>query len=229
MSPLHLKTSDLPKTKQPRARLTSLGVANISDAELLALILGNGTATTNVVSLATTLLKSFPLSVLKNVQHPAKLTSLHGIGLVQAGKILAAVELGLRLARLDSSPAIHTSAQAFQLLTSLGQHQREYVVGLYLNARHELLAQETLAVGGLNVNHLEPRDVFGPALKLPCAGIILAHNHPSGNPQPSQDDLHLTEVLQAASELLGIELIDHLVIGRGRYYSLRDEGIIAAD
>ncbi len=220
------KISELPKTQQPREKLASLGVANLSDAELLALILGSGTDRHNVVQLAHVLLQAIPLIKLKQLTTPDRLTRLRGIGRVQAGKIVASLELARRLSNFETSVTIRTSAQAYHLLTGVIHKQREYVIGLYLNARHELLLQETLAVGGLNANHLEPRDVFGPALKLPCVGLILAHNHPSGDPQPSQDDLQLTEVLQTASELLGIELIDHLILGRGCYVSLREKGIL---
>lgn len=216
----------LPKTKRPREKLSVQGVQNINNAELLAVILGSGIKNHNVLTLARQVLRRFPWQAATSVPAQPDLEQLPGIGPYQSAKIRALFELANRLSATSHQQLITTPTQALQAVHSIAYKQREYVMGLYLNARQELLAREMLAVGGLNANHLEPRDVFSKALRLPCASLILAHNHPSGDPLPSQDDLHFTQVMQAAAELLGIELADHIIVASGGHYSFREQGLL---
>lgn len=207
-----------------REKLRHFGVANLSNTELLAIVLGSGTVNLSVIQLATAILKAYPLELLHQ-QTLAKLTALSGIGIAKAGQILAAVELGRR----NLQPPRETVKNPRDVLPHLDQirrRQREHTLCFYLNARHELVHKETIAIGGLNYSLLEARDVFSPALRLPAVSIILAHNHPSGSTKPSQEDFDVTARLAAAGKLLGVTLLDHLIVTKTAYTSLREQGKI---
>jgi DNA repair protein RadC len=208
-----------PKTRE---KLKSVGVENLSNVELLALVLGSGGRRFSVTALAAELLRRFPLSEISR-QPPAALIAFSGMGTAKAAQILAALELGKR--------ALHTGQEAVRNPRAVLAHlehirgkQREYTVCLYLNARQELLHKETIAIGGLNYSLLEARDVFAPALRLPAASVILAHNHPSGSTEPSKEDLEVTCTLISAGKLLGITVLDHLIVTKKHYASLRELG-----
>ena len=140
--------------------------------------------------------------------------------------MLASFELGKRLTEHRSGSAIISSAEVIPHVSEIRQQNREHLLVLYLNGRQELIKKELVAIGGLNFNNLEPRDVLAPAVILPCAYFIMVHNHPSGNPTPSQDDLEVTERLLAAGELLGITLIDHIVVTATGLYSFKEKGLL---
>jgi len=112
------------------------------------------------------------------------------------------------------------------VVADLVDQPREYLIALFLNGRQELIDRETITIGNLNTNLIEPREILGPALRLPCAHLILVHNHPSGNPTPSQDDLAFTQLMISACDLVGLNLVDHLVIGRQGYYSFKEQGLL---
>jgi DNA repair protein RadC len=144
----------------------------------------------------------------------------------QLNRLLRVRELARRwqISPDSSAPAITTPAHALLQFQELRASQRECFAVLYLNSRNQPLGCETVAVGGLNVAALQPREVFEPALRLAAAAVILAHNHPSGDPTPSPEDLAVTRHLQEAGRLLGVEVLDHLVIGAERFKSLRESG-----
>lgn len=204
---------------KPREKLKEFGIKNLTNVELLSVVLGSGTAKLSVFNLAHSLLNSFSLE--KILKTPSKeLIKFPGLGVVKAGQVLAAIELGQRSLKISALPKILTATDAVKHLENIRQKKREHVVCLYLNGRHELIHQETVAIGGLNYSLLEPRDVFGPALRIPAPYIILGHNHPSGSAKPSSEDHQVTEKLKKAGELLGVTLLDHLVIGKNNYFSL---------
>lgn len=216
------RISDLAGSEQPLEKLVLKGASNLSDAELIAILLHTGTKVKNVIQLAEHLVHKNCLNKL-STHSIADLTKTAGIGLVKAGRILAAVELGQRLfAPLHLQKIRITSTnQAIDQLREFANRRQEHLVALYLNARSELIKKEILSVGNLNTNLIEPKEVFSPALTSPCAGIILAHNHPSGDPQPSQDDLIFTKQIYQAGIILGVALIDHLIICQSDYFSFR--------
>lgn len=237
----HLHITNLPKTNRPRERLLATGPKNLTPAELLAVILGSGTSKQHVLSLSRQVVKiirkkqqhsqinkrksSFP--------HLSDLTRLHGIGKIQASKILAVLELGQRFFDQNSNnsirpilPRLFTPKDAIGHAQSLKTSHREQLLGLYLNARYELIHQEILAVGTLNSHQLEPRDVFSPAITLPCRSLILIHNHPSGDPTPSTADILTTKKLRKAAELLGLNLLDHLIVTKNAHTSLKERGLL---
>ncbi len=213
-----------PKVKRPRERLITTGPQNLTQPELMAVVLGSGTQKRNVLSLAKQILTKFGphLSSVTLKQ----LVTIHGIGQIQAAKIIATLELGKRLHQLKPKPRLLKPNDVLREVNEIRTSHREQLIGLYLNARYELMAKEVLAVGSVNAHGIEPRDVFAPAIKLPCRSLILAHNHPSGNPQASQDDIITTTRLKKAGQLLGINLLDHLIITQDSYLSMQQQQLM---
>ena len=205
-----------------REKLRSFGPQNLNNEELLALILGSGTLNVSVIQLATQILHRFPLEMLHQ-QSLAQLISVTGLGLAKAAQIMAALELGKRNHQ-PASVQIKNPRHVLPHLEHIRRKRREHTLCLYLNARHELLHKETIAIGGLNYSLLEARDVLSPALRLPAVSIILAHNHPSGSTEPSAEDLSVTAKLAQAGKLLGVTLLDHLIVTKTAYVSLREQG-----
>jgi len=216
---------DFPKSKRPREKLISRGIASLDTPEVLAVILGSGTRKTNVVNLSRKILKKIPLKKLIDTKL-GDLTKIKGIGTIQGAKILAAIELGRRAFEQGDKKVILTPEAVLQQVEDIKNKNREYLIALYLNARHELISRETVAIGGLNASNIEPRDVFSKALALPCAFIILVHNHPSGDPTPSKDDKVLTKHLIKAGKLLGMRLVDHIIVSKRDYFSFREAGLV---
>jgi len=214
----------LPKVKRPRERLITTGPQNLTQPELMAVVLGSGTQKRNVLSLAKQILNKFGPSL--STVTLKQLTTVHGIGQIQAAKIIATLELGKRLHQLKPKSRLLKPTDVLREVSEIRASHREQLIGLYLNARYELMAKKVLAVGSVNTHSIEPRDVFAPAIKLPCRSLILAHNHPSGDPQPSQDDITTTTRLKEASQLLGISLLDHLVVTKDSYFSLQQQCLI---
>ena len=210
---------------RPREKATKVGFSNVADDELLAILLGSGTKKKPVQELAKSILNQQPLAVWATLS-PAHFEKIVGCGPVKSLQISACIELGRRIFVPPASPIIRTSHDVFIQLSYLANRTREEVVCFYLNARNELLSKQTVAVGGLNYSSLHPRDVFAPALQLPCASVILSHNHPSGNAEPSQEDIRVTETLQAAGNLLGIVLLDHIIVAKDKHVSLAELGIL---
>ena len=216
---------DFPKSKRPREKLLSFGVANLDNFELLAVILGSGTKKENVVNLARKILRKINLKRLSRARI-SDLTNIEGLGTIQAVKILAALELGRRAQTDTQAKKILTPKDVLREIDDIRTKNREYLVALFLNARHELLERQTIAIGGLNTNSIESRDVFSKALALPCAFVVLVHNHPSNDPTPSKDDKTFTKRLSEAGELLGIKIVDHIIVSKKDYFSFREAKLL---
>lgn len=209
---------ELPLCDRPREKAKRLGLAGLSNSELLALIIGSGQAGHNALDLASkveALLRKYELSA-KN------LSKIYGIGTILADKILASLELGQRLAEKDQSRQIDNPSKVSTLALDLASKKQEHCLAFYLNGRQELLSRKTIAIGGLNYNFLEARDIFEPAFQLGASSLILLHNHPSGNCEPSEDDLLLTEKIAKIAKLLGVKLLDHIIIGKNNYFSIKE-------
>lgn len=202
-----------------------MGVSNLSDIELLAVILGSGTKKQNVINLSKKILKSYSLKELADISE-SKLAKVPGIGPVRAAKIIASLELGKRSVGLEMAISIDSPKSAISQLTDIRSKSREYLIGLYLNARNELIQRQVLTIGTLNQNVIEPRDVFSHALTSPCAAIILAHNHPSGDPKPSSDDKKFTDKMSEGAQLMGVELVDHIIVTSKDYFSFKEAGLL---
>lgn len=221
----HIPT--LPSHLRPREKLASLGAANLKDVELLAILLRTGTQARDVLSLAGDILKKFPLREWDQLEI-AKLQSIPGIQLGKACTLLAAVELGRRsLDQAATRPVIHSAKEAYAQFAAIASQHKEHFVVLYLNARHELIVQETISVGTLESSLVHPREVFEPAIRRLASCILLGHNHPSGDLTPSSADRALTKRLIEAGALLGIDVIDHVIVSQRGYSSGRDQGWIS--
>ncbi len=218
---------DLPLEERPRERLIQYGPEHLSTAELIAIILRTGTANYSAVDLGRELLVTY--QDLRGVAKAslAELASHTGIGRAKAVQLKAAIELGRRVLTCNPIllPSVKRPSDVYDLLKASFQDlDREHFKVVHLNTKNQVLKIETTAIGILSSSPVHPREVFKEAVKMSSAGLILAHNHPSGDPTPSQDDLLLTKQLYEAGEILGIRIIDHLILGDNRYLSLKERG-----
>lgn len=219
---------DLPAEIRPRERLLRSGPGALSSAELVAVLLGTGSRTRSALDVATDLLGRLGTLDRLAGASPQELCRTGGIGEVKALHLLAAFELGRRLRALPprSRPAIRGPADAAALVVEdLRFSETERFVVLLLNTRHEVLDKVELAHGGLASSPIHPREVFKVAVRESAAALILVHNHPSGDPTPSRADLAMTTRLCRAAGVMGIPILDHLIVGDGRYVSLRERGV----
>ena len=221
---------ELPADERPREKLFGQGCKYLSNTELIALLIGSGTHEANAITLAGRVLvmTESGLTALKGAS-PEELLAIKGIGKATASRILAAAELGARIAAETplGRKRIFAADDVYQMFAAeMSGEKQEIVTELLLNVKYEVIGRETVSKGGIMTAHVEPRDVFRPAVKRGATGVILVHNHPSGDPTPSEDDLKATEHIEKAGELIGIKLIDHIIIGSGRHVSLRDMDVI---
>lgn len=220
---------DVPTEDRPRERMIQHGAEALSNAELLAVLLRTGTYQESAVRLAERLLReSGGLRALVDVSME-QLTAIKGIGAAKALQIKAGIELGRRLARstMNDAVIIRSPQDAAALLTEDMRYlQKEHFVCLFLNTKNHVIGQETLSMGSLNASIVHPREVFRAAIKRSSASIVCAHNHPSGDPTPSPEDIQLTKRLVEAGDIVGIEVLDHLIIGDRRFVSLKELGLM---
>lgn len=221
------KIKDIPRSDRPREKLVKHGSQFLSNSELLAILLGSGYKGKNVIQLARDVLRKYQSKNLPKLTYQ-ELVSQKGVGKVAACRILSAFELATRLLLDQDGEAviIKTPNDVYQLLKEIGKYKKEHFVGLYLNARNQLIHQETISIGGLNANIIHPREVFEPAIKHHAASIIVVHNHPSGSLKPSEEDLEITKRLVKTGKLLGIKVVDHLIIAGKKFFSLKEKGLI---
>ncbi|MED4604393.1 DNA repair protein RadC [Paenibacillus validus] len=220
---------DVPNEDRPRERMMQHGAEALSNAELLAILLRTGTYQESAVRLAERLLReSGGLRALVDVSLE-QLTSFKGIGAAKALQIKAGIELGRRLARsaMNETVTIRSPQDAAAILTEDMRYlQKEHFVCLFLNTKNHVIGQETLSMGSLNASIVHPREVFRAAIKRSSASIVCAHNHPSGDPTPSPEDIQMTKRLVEAGDIVGIEVLDHLIIGDLRFVSLKELGLM---
>lgn len=231
----HLTIKQLPAEDRPRERLLRFGAQALSNAELVALLIRTGTGTETAIQVAYRLLKlgddgdggdarSLRYLVQASVD---ELKKVRGIGLAKAAQIKAAVELGKRLAATTGSrPAITSPADAVNMVMEEMRYlEREHFQVLMLNTRNQVLGVHLASVGTLNSSLVHPREIFREPIRRAAAAVILVHNHPSGDPSPSQEDMAITRRLVEAGRLLGIEVLDHIIIGDNRYISFQERGL----
>lgn len=210
---------------RPREKLQRLGAAALGDNELLAIVLGQGHANASALDLANTVLAAGGLRGLVRVDH-GTLRKVPGIGAARAAQVLAAVELGRRtLSRLGEPRPQLSSPRAVAefLLPQFGNRPVEQFGVLLLDTKHRVLRTSVLSVGTLDASIVHPREVFREATSAGAAGLVVFHNHPSGDPLPSEDDCRLTERLVAAGVLMGIAVLDHVILADEKYYSFREQ------
>ena len=219
---------DLPIDERPRERLEHAGEGALSTSELLAIILRTGVGGESVLDMAQRLLYRYGgLPGLARASF-AELEAEKGLGQAKTAQLKAALELGRRMLLVSPEDrfVVRSPADVAQFLMAEMAHlEQEHFRVLYLDTRNRLLGVETLYVGSLNVSHVRVGEVFRDAIKRNCAAIIVAHNHPSGDPTPSPEDVEVTRRLVEAGKMLDIEVLDHLIIGQQRFVSLRERGL----
>ena len=224
----YITVKEMPVDERPRERLMHAGPQALSTAELLAIILRVGVGGENVLTMASRILANFEgLGGIARADF-AQLAAERGLGPAKTAQILAALELGRRL--MAESPEERwqiraPSDAAHILMPKLGFQQQEHFAILYLDTRNRVSDQEILYIGSLNTSLVRIAEVFRGAVRRNCAALIVAHNHPSGDPNPSPEDVALTRRLVDAGKLLEVDVLDHLVIGQNRFVSLRERAL----
>lgn len=219
----NIRMHDLPNSERPRERLTKLGPSALSASELIAIILGTGTKQENVLQLSERVLAHFGgLNGLSKAT-PAQLERIHGLGKAKIANLLATLELGRRLvvASPDERPVIKTAADAAHLVMDMNTLEQEHVRLILLDASNRVIALPTVYIGTVNTAVLRIAEVYREAIARNAPAMVIAHNHPSGDPSPSPEDVQLTRRLVDAGKLLDIVLIDHIIIGGYQWNSLR--------
>ncbi|GEK34394.1 RadC family protein [Kurthia sibirica] len=215
------------KRDRPRERLQQFGAVSLSNQELLAIILGSGTKEESVLDISMKLLQHF--DTLDNLKQATseELQFIKGIGKVKATTLLAIFELGKRLHlpnSLDKVVVKYPTDAADFLMPHMSSLMQEHFVVVFLNVKNEIIHKQTIFIGSLNVSIVHPREIFREAVKRSAASIICAHNHPSGNPTPSPEDIAVTKRIAEAGMIIGIDLLDHLIIGDYTYLSMKAKG-----
>lgn len=211
---------------KPREKLALYGPKAMEDHELFEIILGRGTKKENVFHLVERILKTFNRDELLNIQEVKTFQEFFGTGFVQSCQLISVFEIGKRLLKSETSSNIfRSSEQVYERVKDMQSLKKEYVRGLYLNTRYKLIHDEIISIGSLDSNVLHPREVFRPAIEYGAYAVIIIHNHPSGDPTPSQEDITATQTLMKIGNILKIPLLDHLIIGKERYTSLNKDGV----
>ena len=217
---------DTPESERPRERLIESGAGVLTDSDLVAGLFGTGVPGEGVLELAARVATSVPLRRLHRVP-VEELLQVRGMGPARAAQILAAAELGRRLwPDTDSASLVRGPETIFDLTRDIRATNREHFVGFYLNSRNQVLRREIISIGSLNASIVHPREVYQPAIAVSAASLIIAHNHPSGDPTPSEEDLAITRRLIEAGRILGIEMLDHVVVARDAYTSFKERKLL---
>jgi DNA repair protein RadC len=219
---------DLPIDERPRERLVKFGEQALSAQELLQLILGRGIAGESVAIVAQKLLSQFGSLQKLAEASIEELSAIRGIGLAKATQIKAAFEIGRRLST-QAAPykgkELTDPAKAYQLIKSkLKNYHKEHFYIIILNSRNWSVAE--VSIGSLDASIVHPREVFAEAIKNKAASVIFSHNHPSGDPEPSEDDIEITKRLVEAGKILGIEVVDHIIVTKNDFSSFKEKGLI---
>ncbi|HEX78283.1 MAG TPA: JAB domain-containing protein [Dehalococcoidia bacterium] len=219
---------EMPPSERPRERLQRLGASSLSTAELLAIVLRTGTPSENVLNLAARLLAHYGgLAGLARASF-SELCAQHGVGQAKAAQAKAALELGRRL--LSSQPQERATVHSPQdvanlLLGEMGLLEQEQLRVILLNTKNQVMDIPEVYRGSVHASLIRVGEVFREAVRQNCPAVIVVHNHPSGDPAPSTEDIEVTEQMVAAGKMLDIEVLDHIVIGQQRYVSLKERGL----
>jgi DNA repair protein RadC len=219
-----MKIKDLAKVDRPREKLEKYGAGKLADYELLAVLLGSGIKGLNVVALSKRIVKLIQKTGIENIVL-ANLKEEKGIGRVKAMQVIAALEFGHRIGT-EKKPEILIAEDVWKMCSDFRNSKKEHFVVFYLDTQSKLIERQIISIGTLNASLVHPREVFEPAVVLHAASIIVAHNHPSGELEPSNDDMAITKRLIEAGKILGIELLDHVIIAGNGLSSLKERGVI---
>ena len=223
----NLKIRDVHVVDRPRERLMRQGAQSLSNQELIAILLGTGTKNESVLTVASRVLLNF--EKLHNLKYATleEMVAIKGIGEVKAVSLLAAIELGRRLASKDLEErfTIRSPEDAASfLMQDMTSLQQEHFVCLFLNVKNQVIHKKTIFVGSLNASIVHPREIYREAVKRSAASIICSHNHPSGVPTPSPEDIDVTNRLFEAGKIVGVDLLDHVIIGDHQFISMKEKG-----
>ena len=217
------RIKDLPEFSRPREKLKERGAKALSDAELIAAILGSGGKGLDVMSLSSKVAKA--ISGKKGDLSLEELTKIEGIGLAKASQILASFELARRHI-VTETVKITEAKDVLPLIGRITNKQQEYFICISLNGANEVIENRTVTVGLLDRSQVHPREVFADVITDRAASVIFAHNHPSGALEPSNSDLKIHEQLTEAGRILGIKVLDHIIISKKGYYSFQENGLV---
>ncbi|MGF7056501.1 RadC family protein [Brassicibacter mesophilus] len=221
---------DLPKDERPREKLYKYGANALSNSELLAIIIRTGNKDSTAIDICQRLLASDKNGISFLAESSIEeITKIKGIGKCKAAQILASVELGKRiLTSVDKDRIRITSPQdvANVFMDDMKNLKKEYFKILMLDTKNQIIGMENISIGSLNSSIVHPREVFKEAIRRSSASIILAHNHPSGDPSPSREDINITKRLMEGGEILGIRVLDHIIIGNNIFVSFKEKNII---
>lgn len=223
------KVKDWPEGERPRERLVKYGAAQLSDAQLLAIILRTGSGGTGVLELSRSLLEIFKDLRAIDSASVAELSLLKGLGTAKITQLKAAFELGKRLMGESSegAPVFSSSHAVYAYFAPRFKNlKKELFIAMLLDTKNRLIRECRVSEGTLTNSLIHPREAFREAIKESAAAVIFVHNHPSGDPAPSREDLVITERLKGAGELVGIGVIDHVIIGDGSFVSLKERGLV---
>jgi len=223
-----MKIKDIPKIERPREKLAARGPQNLKDEELLAILLGTGVEGKNVIEIAKQILNKYSKKRLLKLTY-SDLSKIKGIGPAKACTILAAIELVKRGLKIGEAtlPIIQSTKDVMAQAVYLRDRTREHLMTIYLNARNEMVwKKQSTFIGTLNANLVHPREIFNEALEHNASSVILVHNHPSGDPEPSQDDLEITKRITEAGKIMGIDVLDHIIITKTKIFSFKENKLI---
>jgi len=223
-----MKIRDIPWYNRPGMRLKKKGVSSLSDAELMAIVLGRGNKEENAVDISNRVLKSYNFNKLPDLSfHELKKEFKNQ---VPAMKIIAMYEIFRRTNKLKKKgfkSEIKTAKDVFNYyVDELQDKKKEHFYALYLDTKNRIIEEKLVSKGILNASVIHPREVFNPAIKASSNAIILVHNHPSGDCEPSKEDKDVTKMLFDAGDILGIKVLDHVVVGKDGFTSLKEEGVL---
>jgi DNA repair protein RadC len=219
-----MKIKDLQRVDLPREKLAKYGSEKLKDYELLALLLGSGIKGLNVLELSKKILVIIKKIGIKKITLE-DLIEIKGLGKAKASQVFAMLELGKRLNN-ENKPEILSANDVWNFCSDIRGLQREHFVAFYLDTQNCLIERQTISIGTLNSSLVHPREVFEPALSFHAASIIVAHNHPSGDIEPSLDDKEVTKRLVQAGKIIGIDIVDHIILGKSSYLSFQQKGLL---
>jgi DNA repair protein RadC len=217
-----LKMRDMPQEDKPREKLLKQGPATLSVFELLAVVLNTGTKKEGVLQMSQRIIKEYGDKSLVAETNPGRMAKDLEIPVIKSCQIVACCELGRRFYQKGGGglTLIRTAKDVFEYLTDMRNLPKEHLRGIYLNTHNRVIHDEVISIGTINSNIVHPREVFRPAIEYGAAAVVLAHNHPSGNPKPSPMDVEITEQLVAAGKIIGINVLDHVVISKEKFESV---------
>jgi len=227
-SSYRVSLKELPEEKKPREKLIKYGPDVLRIPELVSIILNTGYRDENVLELSQRIIKEYGSKAIASEKNVGKIMETLGIPIVKACQIVACFELGRRFFQEEPGkmPTVRGPEDVYIYLEDMRKLKKEQFRGLYLNARNKVIHDEVISIGTLTANLVHPREVFQPAIEYLACGLIVAHNHPSGDPDPSEDDLEITRKLTTVGKTMDIELLDHIIIGKNRYVSFKEKGML---